>query len=112
MIYDIISPDDRPAVAFPMPWATDPANSFLVTEAQLLGLLKDTGFGIDLVIDETAQGLGFIEQSVKRVQEMGGPPPLGLGTVLGPVFKEILPNLLQNLKMGKLRVVGVVCQTP
>lgn len=112
VVYDIIAADDEPEIAFPMPWATDPADSFLVTEKQLTALITDAGFEINQVIDQTDQGLGFIEETIRRIQEMGGPPPLSLATVLGPVFQQIMPNLLKNLKMGKLRIIGIVCQTP
>jgi len=112
IVYDIIAADDEPEITFPMPWAAEPENSFLVPEKELTTQIQDAGFEIEQVLDQTALGLAFIQELVKRSQSMDGPPPLSLGTVLGPIFQQIIPNLLNNIADGKLRIVAVACKTP
>jgi len=106
VMYDLILSSEDAQVKYPQPWAIDAADSFLVTETQMLAELEQAGFSIESTRDDSPQALEFLQAGIARMQE-GGPPPLSLATVLGPVVQQIIPNLTQNFIAGSLRVLAV-----
>jgi SAM-dependent methyltransferase len=83
----------------PVPWATSPEQSHLVSPAQLAGLLSDAGFTTahwnDLTEPAGNAMRGFIE---------GEPPPLGLH-VFVPDFQLKAGNLVRNLSEDRARLI-------
>ncbi len=106
VMYDLILSRDDADVKYPQPWAIDAADSFLMTETQMLAELEQAGFSIESTRDDSPQALEFLKASVAKMQQ-SGPPPLSLAIVLGPVVRQILPNLVQNFMAGSLRVLAV-----
>ncbi len=106
VMYDLILSSADAEVKYPQPWAIDAADSFLMTETQMLAELGQAGFSIESTRDDSPQALEFLKETVARVQR-NGQPPLSLATVLGPVVQQIMPNLVQNFIAGSLRVLAV-----
>jgi len=103
VVYDMIrSMGSEPK--YPMPWARTPEESFLVTADEIKIALQMAGFVISEVKDDTAAALAFIQQSIAKAQAAPAPAPLGLHTVLGPIFREIAPNIAHGLSSGALEV--------
>lgn len=103
VVYDMIR-GKGPEPRYPMPWARNPEESFLVTADEIKIALQMAGFAISEVKDDTAAALAFIQQSLARAQAAPAPAPLGLHTVLGPIFREIAPNIVHGLSSGALEV--------
>lgn len=93
-----------PEPKYPMPWARSSEDSFLVTADEMRIALQKGGFAVSEVKDDTAAALAFIQQSIARAQAAPAPAPLGLHTVLGPIFREIAPNIAHGLSSGALEV--------
>ncbi|MCR9257179.1 MAG: methyltransferase domain-containing protein [Alphaproteobacteria bacterium] len=109
LVYDIFRAAG-PDPIYPMPWAPTEAESHLTTPGGLAKVLEDVGFtGIERR-DDTRAALAFLERTVGAATQ--GPPPLGLHTVLGPVFREIPSNLLRNLITHALCVARVTARKP
>jgi len=103
-IYDILAGPVGP-VHFPVPWAQDPATSFLATAAELRLLLAMAGFSITVWEDATEAALQWFRnltdaagEAVKR--------PLGLHTLMGDNFPAMVRNQRRNLEEQRI----VLCQ--
>ena len=100
---------------YPVPWALDPATSFLADADGLSGLLEAAGFELVSWRDTTAEGRQWFEAQRseaqrRRVAEQGGPPKLGLHILLGPVFPEMGRNMARNLAENRFALVEVICR--
>jgi len=104
--YDLILSSEDAEVIYPQPWAVDAADSFLMTETQMLAELEQAGFAIESTRDDSPQALEFLKTAIAKMQQ-STPPPLSLATILGPIAQQVIPNLAQNFKAGSLRVLAV-----
>lgn len=112
LIYDVVMSIEGSDVCYPMPWAESSVSSYLLTSEGLQQEIKRSGFSIVNKLDRTAESLAFVEKFVADVKQSGGAPRAGLNIVLGPIFKKIVPNMLENLQKGKIKVVVFVCKKP
>jgi SAM-dependent methyltransferase len=87
---------------FPVPWATVPEQSHLVSAERLAELLGDAGFATTHWDDLTEPA----EQAM-RAFLAGDQPALGLG-VFVPDFLQKAENLVTNLAEGRARLVRAV----
>ena len=93
-------------IHFPVPWASDPALSFLRPLAQLRAVIEHSGF-LELVMrDVSAQALAWFRERVASAP--ASPPPLGLHLLLGQSFRAAFGNMLRNLEEGRLVVFEAV----
>lgn len=96
---------------FPVPWAFDPAISFVRPAAWARDAIAAAGFRERVWEDVTAQTLAWIaERAAASVSAAaaGTAPPLGLALLLGPRFSDALRTLGRNLAEGRAVVVAAV----
>jgi len=106
--YDVIASDAEPEIVFPVPWASDPTASHLLTRATTIAALDRAGFVLGSWTDVTAVALNWFAQATPPVQQ-----PLSLGAVMGPRVQPMVANLSRNLKEGKVQVaMGVFTRRP
>jgi ubiquinone/menaquinone biosynthesis C-methylase UbiE len=106
-IYDIVEGNGRP-LAFPVPWARDAADSFLMTGDAMRELLAQTGFTEISWADTTDAGIAwFAELQAARAAGQAG-QLLGLQMVMGDGFQQMAANLAANLQSGRVRVIRTV----
>ena len=113
-IYDIFKGnsssdmDASSSIHFPVPWATDPSISHLISGEETRKLLKEgvAGFKELAWEDKTESVIDWVKQMMKRAQQTsgGGPPPLGLHVIGGPQWSEMVKNALKNLEEGRIAV--------
>jgi sarcosine/dimethylglycine N-methyltransferase len=86
----------------PVPWATSPEQSHLVTPRQLAELLREAGFA-------TAHWNDLTEPAEKTMREFfaGGQPPLGLHVFVAD-FPAKAANLGRNLAEDRARLIQAV----
>jgi len=107
VLYDIVLSQENAIVKYPQPWALQASDSFLLTEQQMVSELEQAGFSIESVLDDTTLAIEFLQSSLIKAQQFDGPVPLSLGIVLGPVVKQIMPILAENLAAKRLRLIAV-----
>jgi SAM-dependent methyltransferase len=108
-VYDIVEGNGRP-LTFPVPWAGDPSDSFLVTGDRMRELLAAAGFTEISWVDTTDAGIAwFAEQQAARAARQPG-PLLGLQMVMGDGFQQMAANLAANLQSGGVRIVRTIVQ--
>ncbi len=109
-IYDVVEGDGEP-LAFPVPWATDPSTSHLVTAAATRSLLADAGFEEVAFEDRTEPTLAWLAK-VAQLPQQPGAGVTGLAVAMGPRFAEMTANLGANLKTGRVGVIRTVVAAP
>jgi SAM-dependent methyltransferase len=98
-------------LSFPVPWATDPADSYLLPEAELRAVIAAAGFTEVEWVDETEQALAAFQWLTGALSERGGQPfTLGLHLMLGPTFPAMIANLTRSLAAQKVKVIQAVFQ--
>ena len=86
---------------FPLPWARDPACSFLESEDQILNWMRDVGFKI-LVNHDSERPRGSRQR----------PGMLNQAIVLGSDLKLRLDNLRRSVSDGRLKSILIVAERP
>lgn len=108
LVYDILAgPGGDPV--YPLPWARSAGESFLASPEAMDDALRAGRFAVELVRDDTAAALAFMQGAAARTQAADRSAPLGLHTVLGDSFREIQANLLAALTSGAVAVGLFVC---
>jgi MPBQ/MSBQ methyltransferase len=107
-LYDILAGCGG-EVLYPVPWAREPAISFLDTPEALRGRLEAAGFKILTWRDVTAPARDWFREVVKRIQ-VDGTPPLGLHLLLGDDFPEMAGNMMRNLEEDRITLLQVVAR--
>ena len=85
---------------FPLPWATDPADSFLVTVAELRSLLKTSGLITELLEDTSAAHLSATTANATSA----APGKLGLAVYVDNLAQKAA-NARRSLEEGQVRLV-------
>ena len=93
-------------VHLPVPWATSPEQSHLVTPERLAELLRDAGFATAHWNDLTE-----LAENAMRQRFAGEQPPLGLH-VFVPDFQAKATNLVRNLAEDRTRLIQAVMTAP
>jgi len=108
-IFDVVAAASDP-LRYPVPWASGPETSFLVTADKMRDALAGQGFRIASWTDCTQAGVAwFLEQEAERARSPK-PPLLALGAIMGPEFGQATVNLRRNLSEGRAALVQAVCE--
>ncbi len=101
---------------FPVPWARDPATSFLESAEELRGRLAVAGFWIvgwerktEEVAQWTRESLARRTARVAGAQERGD-AGLGMHLLLGPEFPDMAANLARSLAEHRVEVISAVAE--
>jgi len=88
---------DAPVSYFPLPWATDPADSFLATVEAMRSMLGETGFVVE-VFEDTSQ------VHLASSAAAGASSPLSLGVFVENIAQKAA-NARRSLEEGQVRLV-------
>jgi ubiquinone/menaquinone biosynthesis C-methylase UbiE len=95
-------------VHFPVPWARDPAISFLLPPSTTRQLIEAEGFAVLDWIDESDSARDWYD---KRIQSASsGLPPLGIHLLLGDDMMAMSKNQIRNLNEGRIAIIQAVFQ--
>jgi SAM-dependent methyltransferase len=102
-IHEVLGGPGGP-VHFPVPWAREPATSFLSPADAVRALVRDAGLRELAWRDVSAPSLAWFRE---RLAAGGGaaPPPLGLHLLLGAEFGSMFRNMARNLEEDRIRVI-------
>ena len=109
-IYDVVAGAGGD-LRFPVPWARDPASSFLLSAPKLSETLVETGFEILVWRDVTESGRSWF-RCLQEKTAKEGPAPFGLQLLLGPDFRQMALNQLQNLEQDRIGLIEAVAMLP
>jgi SAM-dependent methyltransferase len=103
-IYDVMGPPGAD-VDLPVPWASTPADSHLVTPDRYVTVLEAASFRVDHVRDRRDFAVGFFRELMGR---SGPPPQLGLHLVMGAETATKLGNVARAVERGAVAPVEIV----
>ncbi|MBI5483429.1 MAG: methyltransferase domain-containing protein, partial [Deltaproteobacteria bacterium] len=107
-IYDVLQGEGG-QVCFPVPWAREPANSFLTTPQQMRSTLECAGFEILTWRDVTETGRSWFRHLGEKIRTEG-PSPLGIHLLLGPDFKVMAQNQVRNLEENRIVLIEAIAR--
>jgi len=106
-VYDVMRNKDGELV-YPVPWATDSSTSQLSTPEQYKQAMSDAGFEVIEVTNRSDFALKFFKQLRAKTEANGGPPPLGLHTLMQETTAEKIKNMIDNISKGYVSPVEII----
>lgn len=88
---------------YPLPWASDPSSSFLVTQDEMRTILESAGLRIIKQVDLTEPNMAYRREVRERAKR--GEPPLSVNPMLskyGDAFLERGQNVNKSAEDGRL----------
>lgn len=111
-IYDVVAGDGG-EVQFPVPWARDPADSFLISADVTRTALEASGFAIQDWADVTDAAADWTKAQAAAGQDRPDRlKALALPLVMGPGFPDMVANLGRNLRERRVRLLQAVAERP
>jgi ubiquinone/menaquinone biosynthesis C-methylase UbiE len=108
-IYDIMA-TAAGELQFPVPWASNSTISYLASPSGYKATLEEAGFAVSAVEEEKDFALDFFKKMKAKAEEMGGPPPLGLHTLMQASAPAKLQNMIKGVAEGHIAPVRIVCK--
>ncbi len=100
-LWDVTAGPEQP-ITFPVPWATDPRDSHLVTPDELREATAGAGFAVSAWNDLT-------EAAAEAMRAFFAAPPSPLGLhVFVPDFAHKAANLVANAEQNRIRLIQAV----
>jgi len=108
-VYDVMRHKDG-ELNYPVPWATDTATCHVATPEQYKQTLLAAGFDIINENDRRDFALEFFRKLQEKMQASGGPPPLGLHTLMKASTPIKINNMINNITTGYVGPVEIIVQ--
>lgn len=106
-IYDIMR-QNNDALIYPVPWATESSTSMLATADEYKQALIKAGFKISEENNRRDFALAFFKQLRATTKANGGPPPLGLHTLMQGSAATKVKNMTSNIVNGCIAPVEII----
>jgi ubiquinone/menaquinone biosynthesis C-methylase UbiE len=106
-VYDVMQNDDGELV-YPVPWATDKSTSYVVAPNQYRHALENAGFEVSKENNRREFALEFFANLRAKNEASGGPPPLGLHTLMQESTATKLKNMIHNITEGYVAPVEII----
>lgn len=106
-LYDIMR-IDAGDLTYPVPWASEGSTSALASPEQYKSLLQEAGFEFSAEDNRREFALEFFKQMQAKVKANGGPPPLGLHTLMQESTPIKLKNMIDNIAANLIAPVELV----
>ena len=105
-IYDVMR--EAPGeLSFPLPWASEPATSFVESAETYRDLLQSAGFEASEPLSRREFAIQFFE---RMSASAGSPPPLGLHILMGATTRDKAANSLDLLRRGLIAPTVIVAR--
>lgn len=99
-------------LAYPVPWATVADSSHVEAPAVYEQALGEAGFEITAVNNRHAAARTFFQRQQAKVAQAGGPPPLGLHTLIGAAAPAKFRNMVASIYAGDIAPVEIIAHKP
>jgi len=106
-VYDVMRIQEG-ELTYPVPWAADKSTSELATPEQYKQALDDAGFAVSAENNRRDFALEFFKQLRAKVEAAGGPPPLGLHTLMQESTSEKIKNMIDNIAANYIAPVELI----
>jgi ubiquinone/menaquinone biosynthesis C-methylase UbiE len=106
-VYDVMQNKDG-ELKYPVPWATENGTSRLATPEQYKQALSDAGFAVTKENNRRDFALDFFNRLRAKMEANGGPPPLGLHTLMQESTAVKIKNMIDNIADDHIAPVEVI----
>lgn len=106
-VYDIMRVNEGD-LTYPVPWATERSTSRLATPDQYQQALINAGFDVSIKNNRREFALEFFRKLREKTQASGGPPPLGLHTLMKESTAIKIKNMVNNIAVGYIAPVEII----
>ncbi|WP_114326353.1 class I SAM-dependent methyltransferase [Candidatus Colwellia aromaticivorans] len=106
-VYDVMQENDGELI-YPVPWATDESTSHLVAPSQYKQALEKAGFEVLKENNRRDFALEFFKALREKTEASGGPPPLGLHTLMQESTAVKIKNMIHNITEGYISPVEII----
>ncbi|HKI55191.1 MAG TPA: class I SAM-dependent methyltransferase [Anaerolineales bacterium] len=108
-VYDIMRFKEG-ELTYPVPWATVNGTNKLATLDQYKSALIAAGFEVSKVNNRRDFALDFFKQMRAKNEANGGPPPLGLHTLMKESTPAKLKNMVDSIAADYIAPVEIIAQ--
>jgi ubiquinone/menaquinone biosynthesis C-methylase UbiE len=108
-VYDVMRQKDG-ELAYPVPWATEVSESKLATPDQYRQALDNAGFEVLEESNRRDFALDFFKQLRIKTEADGGPPALGLHTLMQGSTVSKINNMIDNITENYIAPVEIMAK--
>jgi len=108
-VYDVMQINDG-ELTYPVPWATENSTSKLDTPDQYTQTLNQARFKTFKENVRSDFALEFFKKMRANTESNGGPPPLGLHTLMQESASVKVKNMIDNIQAGLIAPVEIIAQ--
>ena len=108
-VYDVMQIDVG-ELAYPVPWATKSSTSKMATPDQYKQALNHARFEVSKENSRSDFALDFFNQLRATTEANGGPPPLGLHTLMQESTGAKINNMIENIAAGLIAPIEIIAQ--
>jgi ubiquinone/menaquinone biosynthesis C-methylase UbiE len=108
-VYDVMRLSDG-KLTYPVPWAAEERASSLSSPEEYKQALGEAGFMISSETSRARFALDFFETLLSKNKAAGGPPPLGLHTLMQQSTLAKLQNMIEAITAGTLAPTEIVAE--
>lgn len=106
-IYDVMG-QQQSDLAFPVPWASSSATSYLATADEYTHGLAQAGFELLQQHNRRDFAIEFFKRLRAKTRVKAGPPPLGLHTLMQESTTAKIGNMISNIANGYIAPVELI----
>lgn len=106
-VYDVMRIENG-ELAYPVPWATENSTSKVATPDQYKQALSGAGFEVYKENVRRDFALEFFKQLREKTEVNGGPPPLGLHTLMKDSTAVKFNNMIHNITKNYIAPVEII----
>ncbi|GAB4188891.1 MAG: class I SAM-dependent methyltransferase [Wenzhouxiangellaceae bacterium] len=106
-VYDVMRMNQGD-LKYPVPWASETSASHLATPEQYKQALAQAGFEVTTENNRRDFALEFFKTQREKTEASGGPPPLGLHTLMKKSTATKFGNMIENISAGYIAPVEMI----
>ncbi len=95
---------------YPVPWATEQSTSNLATPDEYKHALVNAGFMVSKENNRREFALDFFKKLRVKTETDGGPPPLGLHTLMQESTAVKVNNMIDNITADLVAPVEIIAK--
>ena len=108
-VYDVMRINDG-NLAYPVPWASEQSTSCLASPGQYRRALVETGFEVGNETNRRDFALEFFKALREKTEAAGGPPPLGLHTLMKETTPIKIKNMIDNIMADYIAPIEMIAK--
>ena len=107
-IYDLLTADSN--LKYPVLWSEITANSFVSSPEEYKDHLIQAGFVVKTERNRREFALEYFAESMKKMANAEGPPPLGLHLLMGETRAEKMKKMVENISSNRVAPVEIIAE--